>query len=277
MDYVGEKAKATVKDYLEKFRPILARHPDLKSSQFIVTRMSHLDLSSLGLEKIPSLQFFQALKGLNVLNLSKNKLTELEGVLSPCERLHDLNVSDNRLYSVQNQIWKLHNLRSLNLANNQLAQLDELCRELSHLHFPWVVNLKGNPITQTENYIQTLFSKLQRRPRIFNEVVLDSKKGMLLLQAVYGTKEQHKTKLRAAKRRNILAKSGRHRLEMPIFEQSFEAAVKKRFGEKMITSHSSLDWLDLEQIVDQFPFVHTSNLGSVTERQPRFVSVQIKM
>lgn len=106
-----------------------------------------LDLYNNQIEKIGNLD---GLKSLSVLLLGKNRIADIEGIVSLRNSLRVLDLHGNRISNISHKICRLQELKSLNLAGNTLRQIysGDLCG-LQNLR---ELNLKRNRIKRLSGF-----------------------------------------------------------------------------------------------------------------------------
>lgn len=101
-----------------------------------------LDLSNLGLAKMPSFRGFDRLTDLN---LSNNQLTGIDHSLWSLPNLRILNVANNSIKEISGEIAKLKQLRQLHLEKNKLVDLPPEITKLDNLVY---INIMLNDFYQ---------------------------------------------------------------------------------------------------------------------------------
>jgi hypothetical protein len=117
-------------------------------------KLKHLQLDNNIIERISNLDH---LTNLRWLDLSFNNIREITG-LSALVQLTDLSLSDNELTTISG-LDALQKLKVLSLGNNQIASLSCVLplRKLNNLR---ALNLKGNPVTKEDDYINSICAYL---------------------------------------------------------------------------------------------------------------------
>ena len=111
-----------------------------------VSKLNSLDLSSQGLEKLPS--YVLSRTGLEELDISNNKLTDaLPSEMGKLKKLKVLNASNNLMTGVPAEIGHLPDLEVLDLSNNKLTGLPY---ELANLKKLRVFNISGNDYSELD-------------------------------------------------------------------------------------------------------------------------------
>lgn len=103
-----------------------------------------LDISRCNLLEIPNSEFDQDPEALQEIDLSYNKIEELDPILMRCKNVRVLNLSDNQLRMINDQLASaFKNLRSLNLAHNRFESIPTLIGTFEYLQS---LDLSNNPI-----------------------------------------------------------------------------------------------------------------------------------
>lgn len=104
-----------------------------------------LDISRCNLLEIPFSEFDHDPEALQEIDLSYNKIEELDPILMRCRNVRILNLSDNNLREINDQLAiAFKNLRILNLAHNRFESIPTLIgRTFEHLQS---LDLSNNPI-----------------------------------------------------------------------------------------------------------------------------------
>ena len=105
-----------------------------------------LTLRKSKLKEIPA-EVFEKFPNLQVLDLSKNKLTRIPAAVGKLEYLQILDVSANMITEFPDELCDLPNLRKLSAGRNELSQLPGNIGNLKELEFLdlWSNNLRGLP------------------------------------------------------------------------------------------------------------------------------------
>ena len=125
-----------------------------------------LDLSQNRLESPTSLAGLHYMKGLTMLNLSKNALKDIDQ-LKGLKKLTVLNVSYNQLQEVPSILWRLENLKAIVLNNNQIGNLP------ADLKFPASIStivLSDNRIEDLQFFVKKSFPSLTKISLSHNEI-----------------------------------------------------------------------------------------------------------
>jgi Leucine-rich repeat (LRR) protein len=128
--------------------------------------LSKLDLSENALESANSLSGLHYMKGLTMLNLSKNSLKDVDH-LKELKKLFVLNVSYNQLREVPLVVWRLENLKALVLNNNQIGTLTK------DLKFPLSIStiiLSDNLIEDMDFFASKSFPSLTKISLSHNQI-----------------------------------------------------------------------------------------------------------
>lgn len=117
----------------------------------------HLTKLQLDNNMIQRIESLDHLVNLTWLDLSFNKITRIEG-LSKLTKLTDLSLFDNQITQIEG-LDNLVNLNVLSLGNNGIRDLSQVkdLRKFKHLR---LLNLKGNPVCQHDDYHNTVFAYL---------------------------------------------------------------------------------------------------------------------
>lgn len=118
----------------------------------IISKDKTLDLSSKGLESVPSYVFNQI--NLEELNLSHNFLTgAIQAEIRKLSNLKILDASNNLMTGVPAEIGQLQKLEILDLSNNQITGLPNELENLKNLK---TLNISGNQYSQQDlDYIRS--------------------------------------------------------------------------------------------------------------------------
>lgn len=109
-----------------------------------ITAETILDISRCNLIEIPNCEFDQDPEALQEIDLSYNKIEELDPILMRCRNVRILNLSDNQLRMINDQLsTAFKNLRSLNLAHNRFESIPTLVGTFEYLQS---LDLSNNPI-----------------------------------------------------------------------------------------------------------------------------------
>ncbi|EGC29857.1 hypothetical protein DICPUDRAFT_51061 [Dictyostelium purpureum] len=115
------------------------------------------------------------LPNLKYLNLSRNKITRVDGV-SGILNLEELDISYNALTILSDDLFLCNKLNKLNLSFNQISQIQSLIQQLKQIK---QINLSNNIISQLPNEIGFLknltvlnisFNKLQNLPKTIGQL-----------------------------------------------------------------------------------------------------------
>ena len=123
-----------------------------------------LNISANGITELP--EELGSLVNLKQLFLAENSLQEIPRCLLRLFRLEDLDIAHNRLRSVQPQIKKLKQLRKLNLASNLIPEIPLSIGDLTKLTH---LNLSGNQIGELPSQMGKLIS-LRKLNLNFNQI-----------------------------------------------------------------------------------------------------------
>ena len=116
-------------------------------------KQGYLDLSSRGLQAIPD-KVWALREQLSVLNLSDNRLTELdENEIAQIAGLRALLLGENRLSAFPGCIDELTQLRVLQISNNRIPSL---APELSKNRFLTMLCIDGNELKELPDELETL-------------------------------------------------------------------------------------------------------------------------
>eukprot|EP00992_Anisonema_acinus_P007493 TRINITY_DN332_c0_g1_i1.p1 TRINITY_DN332_c0_g1~~TRINITY_DN332_c0_g1_i1.p1 ORF type:complete len:239 (+),score=25.03 TRINITY_DN332_c0_g1_i1:52-768(+) len=129
----------------------------IATGQFDLSTVSSLSLGDLGLRRIQNLDELECLTSLN---LSRNKLSRIEGLGPVAPRLVHLDLSYNRLAQLDG-LGTLPKLRALRLQGNQVADPQQLahlanCPSLRAIHFQEHDGSHANPVCTTDGYRQQM-------------------------------------------------------------------------------------------------------------------------
>lgn len=113
-----------------------------------------LDLSGLGLTKIPELVF--ELSYLSSLDLRNNQLSSVPESITKLSYLSNLYLSNNQLSSVSKNIMKLSNLSSLHLNYNELSSVSESITRLSNLKRLYLSNNQLSSVSESITKLSNL-------------------------------------------------------------------------------------------------------------------------
>ena len=105
-----------------------------------------LTLRKAKLKEVPA-EVFEKFPNLQVLNLSKNKLTRIPAAISKLQYLQELDVSANMISEFPDELCELPHLRKLSAGRNELSQLPGNIGNLKELEYLdlWSNNLRGLP------------------------------------------------------------------------------------------------------------------------------------
>jgi hypothetical protein len=117
-------------------------------------RITKLQLDNNIIEKIENLDH---LVNLRWLDLSFNNITRIEN-LENLRQLEDLTLFNNNIEKIEN-LENLANLNVLSLGNNQIKDV-EYIRELRQFKNLRLLNLKGNPVCDSDDYYNVVFAFL---------------------------------------------------------------------------------------------------------------------
>eukprot|EP00798_Chlamydomonas_sp_ICE-L_P007398 gene7398-525_t len=102
---------------------------------------------------------------LDILNVSGNKLSNLDSLADNCVVLSELYVADNNIEMLSASLaTKAPNLDSLDIAGNNISDLDVLTKALKSLPELSSLRLEGNPLP--EGYAQSLFEALPELDKV---------------------------------------------------------------------------------------------------------------
>lgn len=109
-----------------------------------ITSETILDISRCNLLEIPNSEFDNDPENFLEIDLSYNKLEELDPILMRCRNVRILNLSDNQLRMINDQLASaFKNLRSLNLSHNRFEAIPTLIGTFEYLQS---LDLSNNPI-----------------------------------------------------------------------------------------------------------------------------------
>lgn len=138
------------------------------------SQQTNLDLSSLGLTKLPScLGMLVKLKRFDV---HSNKLKKLPSTLGDITELQELRVHDNLLEKLPSSLKKLTQLTLLNATSNQISKLPKEIGELTSLQ---TLNVRSNKLKKIPKQICNLVhlqalvvasNKLEKLPKHFSRL-----------------------------------------------------------------------------------------------------------
>jgi len=116
--------------------------------------ITKLQLDNNIIEEICNLDHLVNLKWLD---LSFNNITKIEN-LDKLTNLQDLSLFNNKITKIEN-LDALTNLNVLSLGNNQISELEDIrgLRDFKNLR---LLNLKGNPVCEEDDYYNTVFAYL---------------------------------------------------------------------------------------------------------------------
>jgi hypothetical protein len=118
------------------------------------TQLTKLQLDNNQIERICGLN---CLKNLTWLDLSFNKIEKIEG-LEELNQLTDLSLANNKIERLEG-LERLKRLLVLSVGNNRINDLNAIksLRSFKHLR---MLNLRGNPVSQLDDYHNTVFAYL---------------------------------------------------------------------------------------------------------------------
>lgn len=111
----------------------------------IQNKSTHLNLSGLGLTKLPS--GFAKMQTLKTLSLDNNLLIDLSKEIGKLQNLNTLSLNNNRLKSWPVSIFQLAKLTELDLRNNKLKNIDDSLFKLKRLQRLYVNNNPLEPLS----------------------------------------------------------------------------------------------------------------------------------
>ena len=139
-DVMRETLKCNTRGEAEAFFLMLEIDNDYHNE--IAEKLTHLDLSGLGLPEFPKTLFI--LKKLKVLNLMHNNLYEIPAAISVfLSNLEWLHLEHNNISEIPEQIWTFPELTFLGLGENRLQTLPPLLHPLPKLQS---ITLNDNPL-----------------------------------------------------------------------------------------------------------------------------------
>uniref|UniRef100_A0A182IMC4 Leucine-rich repeat-containing protein 59 n=1 Tax=Anopheles atroparvus TaxID=41427 RepID=A0A182IMC4_ANOAO len=149
-----------------------------------------LDLSLMNVSKIP-VNEIKALRRATILDLSNNRITQIESNFTELTQLTQLDLSKNRITAICDDFGLLTNLRRLDLYNNQITRLPLTFGRLKNLKY---LDLQNNPLNPS-------FKKLIGTCSDTNDCLTAAKRAVDLMkniekQVVEGRikeREQHHT------------------------------------------------------------------------------------
>lgn len=111
----------------------------------------HISLAGLGLREFP--RYLTLHPHVQVLNLQKNRFTEVPPQVLALEELAVLDFSENQLVYLPTHLEKWQNLRRLNLAYNRLSSLPHTFAYLPALQ---ILDLRGNAFEQVPQVLYSM-------------------------------------------------------------------------------------------------------------------------
>jgi len=141
----------TAKKVLELLRRVDDGYALTEDELWILKKISVVDFSGLGLEKLP--KSIGKLSQLTMLYVNENQLTNLPEGIGALSQLTGLDVSKNQLISLPESIGALSQLVELDVSSNQLTSLPENIGALSQLT---ELNVSKNQLTSLPESIGAL-------------------------------------------------------------------------------------------------------------------------